>query len=98
MIIKGDSLAQEKGLKLYPLESTEVAGNHFGVWVTTPDHPFKAHKHGQREIWFIMEGTATVTLDGEEYTVEAGDLVELSPWVEHGLRAEEGTVTWICMG
>jgi mannose-6-phosphate isomerase-like protein (cupin superfamily) len=97
MIIRGDELTQDKGLKLYPLTSKEVAGNHFGVWVTTPDNPFKPHKHEQREIWFIVEGTATITLDGEEHTVGAGDLVELPPWVEHGLRTDDA-VTWICMG
>jgi mannose-6-phosphate isomerase-like protein (cupin superfamily) len=97
MIIRGTELPTKKGLKLYPLTSKEIAGQHFGVWITTPDNPFAPHAHERREIWFIVEGQAIVTLDGEEHAIEAGDLVELPPWVEHGLRTDD-RVTWICMG
>jgi mannose-6-phosphate isomerase-like protein (cupin superfamily) len=98
MIIRGSELAEGKnGLKLYPLTSDEIAGQHFGTWVTTPETPFGPHRHEQRELWFIMEGRAVISLDGQELTVEVGDLIELPPWVEHGLRTD-GQVRWICMG
>jgi mannose-6-phosphate isomerase-like protein (cupin superfamily) len=97
MIIKGKTLPEKNGRKPYPLTSNEVALEHFVIRVTTPDNPFKPHKHEQRELWFILEGNAVVSLDGADHIVEAGDLIELAPWVEHGLRAD-GRVTWICMG
>ena len=98
MIIRRSELPeQRKGLKLYPLTSDEIAGRHFAAWVTTPENPFGPHKHEQRELWFIMEGQAVVSIDGQEHTVEPGDLIELPPWVEHGLRTDSG-VRWICMG
>ena len=99
MITKGKSLPvqREAGRKPYPLASQEVVIKHFVVRVTTPDNPFIPHKHDQRELWFILEGDATVSLNGEEHPVEAGDLIELAPWVEHGLRTES-QVTWICLG
>ena len=70
---------------------------HFVVRVTTPDNPFKPHKHEQREIWFIIDGEALLSLDGTDHRVETGDLIELEPWVEHGLRTT-GRVEWICLG
>lgn len=99
MIIKGKTLPEEReaGRKPYPISSQEVAVKHFVVRVTTPDNPFKPHKHEQRELWFVLEGEAVLSLDGEEHALEAGDLIELNPWVEHGLRTDS-IVTWICIG
>jgi mannose-6-phosphate isomerase-like protein (cupin superfamily) len=98
MIVRGRELeVSERGLKLYPLTSKEVAGNHFGVWITRPETPFVPHKHQQREIWFILEGQAVLNLGGETHIVGPGDLIELAPWVEHGLSTET-QVRWICMG
>ncbi|MFH1086603.1 MAG: cupin domain-containing protein [Chloroflexota bacterium] len=98
MIIRGEELPQsERGLRLYSLSSKEIAGNHFGVWRTTPETPFGPHKHAQRELWYIIAGSAMVSIDGVEQSVGPGDLLELPPWVEHGLRTSD-QVTWICMG
>ena len=97
MIIKGRSLHEENGRKPYPLVSQEVTVNHFVIRVTTPDNPFEPHEHEQQELWFILEGEAILSLDGVAHVVEAGDLIELAPWVEHGLRTED-RVTWICIG
>jgi mannose-6-phosphate isomerase-like protein (cupin superfamily) len=97
MIIKGKSLQEENGRRPYPLASQEVAVKHFVIRVTTPDNPFKPHEHEQRELWFILEGEAVLSLDNVDHAVEAGDLVELTPWVEHGL-CTDGRVTWICIG
>ena len=98
MIIKGKDLPfSKKGLKLYPLTSHEIAGNHFAVWETRPENPFVPHRHEQRELWFIMEGQATVTVNGEDFLVDPGDLIDLAPWSKHGLRTD-GRCLWICMG
>lgn len=97
MIIEGKTLPEENGRRAYPLTLREVTVNHFVVRVTTPDNPFKPHKHEQQELWFILEGEAVLSLDGDDHVVEAGDLIELTPWVEHGLRTD-GCVTWICIG
>jgi mannose-6-phosphate isomerase-like protein (cupin superfamily) len=99
MIIKGRTLAEEReaGRKPYPLTSQDVTVQHFVVRVTTPSNPFKPHKHHQREIWYVLEGEAVLNLDGVEHALEGGDLVELAPWVEHGLRTDS-RVTWICIG
>jgi mannose-6-phosphate isomerase-like protein (cupin superfamily) len=102
MIIHGDKLAQESGRKPYPVPPGSTAGWdhpnwHFVIRTTTPENPFKPHKHEGTEMWFILEGEALLSLDGTEHPVTAGDLIVLEPWSEHGLRAET-RVRWICMG
>ena len=47
--------------------------------------------------WYILEGEGVVSLDGETYPVEPGDLVYLPPESEHGLRTTT-SVRWICLG
>ena len=97
MITRGSELEEKNGRKDYRLVSNEISGRHFAVWTTRPANPFGPHKHEQREIWFILEGQATVSIDGTESAVQGGDMIQLEPWVEHGLRTE-GQVRWICMG
>jgi mannose-6-phosphate isomerase-like protein (cupin superfamily) len=97
LITKGSELEEKNGRVDYPLTSDEIAGRHFAVWTTTPTNPFGPHKHEQRELWFILEGRATVSLDGRESSVHGGDMIQLDPWIEHGLRTET-QVRWICMG
>jgi mannose-6-phosphate isomerase-like protein (cupin superfamily) len=67
------------------------------VRITTPANPFKPHRHEAEEVWYIVNGQALVSLDGQEHVVEAGDVIILEPWVEHGLRTE-GQVKWVCLG
>jgi quercetin dioxygenase-like cupin family protein len=97
VITRGSELEEKNGRVDYPLTSKEIAGRHFAVWTTTPANPFGPHKHKQRELWFILEGQATVSLDGQESAVQGGDMIQLDPWVEHGLRTET-RARWICMG
>ncbi|MBM1105867.1 cupin domain-containing protein [Aurantibacter crassamenti] len=96
-IIKGGSIEMLKGRRAYDLAGREISTKHFAVRKTTPENPFKPHKHEQSELWFISSGKGTVILDGVEFEVEANDLIILDPWVEHGLSTT-GEVTWICLG
>ena len=70
---------------------------HFVIRTTRPQNPFLPHKHEGTEMWFILEGEAILSLDGQDHPVAAGDLIQLKPWSEHGLRTESH-VRWICMG
>ena len=98
MIIRGRDLPESaKGRKLYPLTSHEIAVRHFVTRVTGLANPFGPHQHEQEELWFILDGQAVVTLDGQEHVVESGDLIEIAAWVEHGLQTDT-EVKWICMG
>jgi mannose-6-phosphate isomerase-like protein (cupin superfamily) len=96
MILKGHTIPELNLRKGYDVSSQEQI-SHFAVRVTTPQNPFRPEKHGERRFWFILEGGATVTIDGESTLVEPGDLVLVAPWTEHSLQTD-GSVRWICFG
>ena len=97
MIIHADDTETKDGRTPYPLAGIEVTVKHFVIRVTTPGNPFRPHKHDQPELWFIIDGEAVVTLEGEDHPVAARDLIAIEPWVEHGLRAPR-RAEWICLG
>lgn len=44
------------------------------------------HKHGNNEeLYIILEGHGTMTIDGEKYPVKKGDIIKNRPYGEHGL-------------
>mgnify|MGYP000549757256 CR=1 FL=1 len=97
MIIKGNQIDIQNGRRPYELDGRQIVLKHFVVRVTRPENPFKPHRHAQPELWYIIDGTAIVSLDGVEYAVEGGDLIVIDEQVEHGLRTED-KATWICLG
>lgn len=96
MVIKGSSIEEVNLRKGYDLPAQDRIG-HFAVRVTTPHNPFEPAPHGEWRFWYILEGTADVTIDGEVTRVEPGDLVLVPPWSQHSLRAA-AHVRWICFG
>ncbi len=48
------------------------------------------HRHAQAEIYFVIEGTGILTVDGRETTVTGGTAVFIPGDAEHGLRNESG--------
>ncbi|MEV0004146.1 XRE family transcriptional regulator [Micromonospora sp. NPDC050980] len=55
---------------------------HPGETLRSPDHA-----HGTREILHVLDGAATVTVDGVEHEVGTGETVEFHADREHGYRA-----------
>jgi quercetin dioxygenase-like cupin family protein len=97
MIIRGNEIQAENGRKPYSLGGLKVKVHHFVTRVTTPDNPFKPHKHEKPELWYVIDGKALVSLDGQDQVVQKEDLIVIEPWVEHGLRTQT-RATWICLG
>lgn len=97
MIIRGSELETTNGRKDYGIGRHQDKIPHFVERVTTPDNSFQPHKHDGLEFWYIVEGEAIVSLDGQESVARPGDLVILKPWIEHGLRTESKT-RWLCFG
>ncbi|WP_131114733.1 cupin domain-containing protein [Lichenihabitans psoromatis] len=50
----------------------------------------QCHRHTEPEIYFIIEGTGILTIEGCETTVSAGAAVFIPGNAEHGLRNESG--------
>lgn len=97
MIIRAQALDEANGRKPYPIADQQTILHHLSVYDTRAENPFKPHKHEREEIWYIIEGAAIVSLDGQEQTVGPGDVVLLKPWIEHGLRSES-RARWVCIG
>ena len=50
------------------------------------------HRHTAPEVYYVLEGSAIVAVDGKEMTVGPGSLVRFEADVEHGIHAPEGPV------
>ena len=62
-----------------------------------PGKRLSYQKHAQRaEHWFVVEGTAKVTLDGEEITVRAGEAIDIPVGTAHRVEnPDEGNLVFI---
>jgi mannose-6-phosphate isomerase len=62
-----------------------------------PGKRLSYQKHAQRaEHWFVVEGTAKVTLDGEEITVRAGEAIDIPVGAAHRVEnPDEGNLIFI---
>ncbi len=98
MIIKGKVDTDNSFRLVYDLDKeNDIKLKHFVVRTTTPGNPFHPHKHEQEELWYMIEGNGIYTENGVQYPVESGDLVQIKPWVLHGLSTET-KIVWICLG
>ena len=62
-----------------------------------PGKRLSYQKHAQRaEHWFVVEGTAKVTLDGEEIMVRAGEAIDIPIGTAHRVEnPDEGNLVFI---
>ena len=62
-----------------------------------PGKRLSYQKHAQRaEHWYVVEGTAKVTLDGEEITVRAGEAIDIPIGTAHRVEnPDEGNLVFI---
>ncbi len=47
--------------------------------------PLHEHHHEQEEVWNVVEGELTITVDGESRTVKAGSAVVVPPLTPHSV-------------
>ncbi len=57
-----------------------------GIAIFEPGGFLALHRHEPAEIYFVLEGTGIVTLDGVDHLVKPGDCVYVPPMAEHGVR------------
>ena len=72
---------------------TGVVETPFGSgWaIVAPGETTERHMHHEGETWFVMEGEATLTVDGEAQRVAAGDTIYLPPFRSHTLHNDSAT-------
>ena len=71
---------------LFSSDSTPTDGVTAGVAELEPGGWLGLHRHGPAEIYYVLEGHGTVTLDGRERDVAAGMAVFIPGDAEHGIR------------
>ena len=70
------------------LISRQDAGLHIAAWAHAVDiDGAREHYHKRStELYYVLEGEGTVTLDGVEHPVRAGSIVHIPPGVIHGAK------------
>ena len=55
--------------------------------VMPPKTSMGYHKHeNTTEMYIILEGTGTITIEGEEHAIKKGDMIKNPPYGSHGLK------------
>jgi quercetin dioxygenase-like cupin family protein len=48
------------------------------------------HSHNSHEFYYLLEGTATMTIEDEQRDVAAGDLIHIPPNAVHSIAGHDG--------
>ena len=68
-------------------EELGKTGRLFAHMVVHPGDSIGYHKHeGEYEVYYILDGTATLTQDGEVYELHSGDVAICPPGSSHGVE------------
>lgn len=77
-------------------DRTPTDGLTAGIAVLEPGGHLALHRHDPAELYFLLDGTATVTIDGVDTLVENGACVFIPGSAEHGIRnSGEGRVRFL---
>lgn len=60
-----------------------------GIGRVPPGEALNEHRHVEPEVYLVLEGLATVTVDGREFQVEAGAALFIPGNASHGCRNAE---------
>ncbi|MGY9066494.1 cupin domain-containing protein [Streptomyces sp. CAS3] len=72
--------------RAYPGAGARAPIAFIDLVVLPPGTSIGRHRHADdEETYVILSGRGRMTLDGEEFTVRAGDLIPNRPYGEHGL-------------
>lgn len=74
---------------ILPADLACGAGRLFAVNTLQPGCSVGYHKHeGEFEVYYILEGAAKITEDGEVYELHAGDMMQCRDGSSHGIANE----------
>ena len=81
---EGRGVARWKAL--FSGDLTPTAGLTSGIVFLEPGGFLAPHRHPPAEIYHVLDGELTVTIDGSEYRAGAGDTLHIPGMAEHGCR------------
>ena len=67
---------------------------HYNAYIYTGT-TWHSHFHGNYELIYVMDDKISVMLNGEEFVVESGELLLVSPYVVHGLVISANARAWV---
>ncbi|MGY1763231.1 cupin domain-containing protein [Geodermatophilus sp. SYSU D00779] len=71
---------------LFSADRTPTSALYTGLTDVAPGGWLGLHRHGQAEVYHLVEGSGVVVLDGVEHPVTAGSAVFVPGNAEHGIR------------
>lgn len=66
----------------------EAEGYEVFEWTDRPGAYYPPHSHPEDQSHWVLSGALTLTVEGEEYTLRAGDRDHLPAWTVHEARVE----------
>ena len=73
---------------------TETDSLTCGVGIIRPGEHFAAHRHAHAELYFGLEGRATVVIDGQPHEISPGVALFIPGNAEHGIPVAHETMRW----
>ena len=68
----------------------ELEGYSVFEWTDRPGATYPPHSHPEDQSHWVLSGALTLVVEGEEYTLRAGDRDYLPAWTVHEARVEGG--------
>ena len=66
----------------------ELEGYSVSEWTDRPGAYYPPHSHPEDQSHWVLSGALTLVVEGEEYTLRAGDRDYLPAWTLHEARVE----------
>jgi mannose-6-phosphate isomerase-like protein (cupin superfamily) len=83
--------------ELLGLVTAAVANQSLAEATLEPGQTTERHYHAEsEEIYFILEGTGEMEIDGERASVMPGDAILIPPGALHEIRAEDARLRFLC--
>ncbi|MDX6616662.1 MAG: hypothetical protein QOD60_1753 [Solirubrobacterales bacterium] len=94
-------LDPESGERFVPLRrQLGVTSFGFNQLILAPGQRGRIHRHAaQEEVYIVLEGTLTLLVEGEEETLEVGEMIRVAPQVRRQLvNRGSGALRLIALG
>lgn len=86
--VEGERFPSGRRTRLLVAPGSAAEADKFvmGHVTVEPGGGIPAHEHAQEEVYYVLDGSPTVTVDAETRTVTAGTAVHLPPGSKHELN------------
>ena len=77
---------------IYPWDEIEDTPFGASMAIIEPGGATMLHSHEPSETFIIFQGSGTISIDGDERPISAGDVVVMLPGMEHSLKNDSDDV------